>query len=161
MQQMKIGNKIPISKCKEVSAEYGYDEVIIVAAHYQSGTQSVATYGRSQEACENAAKGGNAIKKLLNWPEDLCNAKPARQKKREKLDKLERLLKYSDRYEINIQFWPDQTAVYTGKDDVELESYGGDFDFAIDKSIEYLDRINKPIDIPKLNGAIATNLKEV
>lgn len=138
----KLGNKIPISKCKEMATEYRYDEIIIVGAHYQSGTQSVATYGRSQEAKKHAAKGGNAIKKLLNWPEDQCNTKPARQKDREELIKLSRLLKYSDRYEINIQFWPNQTAVYIEKDNVELQNYGGDFDFAISKSIEYLDRIN-------------------
>lgn len=59
------------------------------------------------------------------------------------LDKLGKLLKYSDRYEISIQFWPDQTAVFIEKDGVELESYGGDFDFAIDSSIAYLRRINK------------------
>lgn len=57
--------------------------------------------------------------------------------------KLAALLTYSDRYELNIQFWPDQTAVYIEKDGIELKSYGGDFDFAVDSSIEYLDRINK------------------
>lgn len=56
---------------------------------------------------------------------------------------LEKLIKFSDRYEINIQFWPDQTAVYISKDDVELQSYGGDFDFAIDSALAYLRRINK------------------
>lgn len=55
---------------------------------------------------------------------------------------LGRLLKYSDRYEISIQFWPKQIAVYISKDMVELKDYGGDFDFAIKRSIEYLDRIN-------------------
>ncbi len=58
------------------------------------------------------------------------------------LIKLGALLTYSNRYEINIQFWPDQTAVFIEKDGVELQSYGGDFDFAIDSSIEYLNRIN-------------------
>lgn len=62
------------------------------------------------------------------------------------LVKLGQLLRFSDRYEINIQFWPEQTAVYISKDEVELESYGGDFDFAIKKSLEYLNRINKNYD---------------
>ena len=53
------------------------------------------------------------------------------------------LLEYSDRYEINIQFWPKQTTVYIAKNDVDFEDYGGDFDFAIRSSIEYLDRINR------------------
>ena len=57
------------------------------------------------------------------------------------LDQLSRLLAYSDKYEISIQFWPKQTAVYIAKDGVDLQDYGGDFDFAIGRSIEYLDRV--------------------
>ncbi len=59
------------------------------------------------------------------------------------LKKLSSLLTYSDRYELNIQFWPDQTAVYIEKGGVELQSYGGDFDYAIKAALEYLRRINK------------------
>ena len=57
------------------------------------------------------------------------------------LDQLRRLLAYSDKYEISIQFWPEQIAVYIAKDGVDLQDYGGDFDFAIGRSIEYLDRV--------------------
>lgn len=60
----------------------------------------------------------------------------------EQLKKLSQLISYSDRYNINIQFWPDQTAVYIDKDDIELQSYGGDFDFAVDSALAYLKRIN-------------------
>lgn len=56
---------------------------------------------------------------------------------------LMKLLKYSDRYEISIQFWPDQTAVYIAKDGIDLQDYGGGFNFAINKSLTYLNRINK------------------
>lgn len=56
---------------------------------------------------------------------------------------LQELLKFSDRYEITVQFWPSQTAVFICKDDVELIDFGGDFDFAIIEAIEYLNRINK------------------
>lgn len=59
------------------------------------------------------------------------------------LHRLAKLLAYSDRYQINIQFWPKQIAVYIIKDMKELKNFGGDFDFAIEKSIEYLDRINQ------------------
>ncbi len=61
--------------------------------------------------------------------------------------KLNKLLAYSDRYEISIQFWPDQTAVYIAKHGVDLIDFGGSsFDFAIDKAIEYLSRItNTPV----------------
>lgn len=57
------------------------------------------------------------------------------------LEQLSRLLAYSDKYEISIQFWPKQIAVYIAKDGVNLQDYGGDFDFAIGRSIEYLDRV--------------------
>lgn len=75
--------RISITRAKAIANELGYDEVIIVGAHYESGTQHVTTFGKSKAACENAAKGGNAIKKLLNWPEHMCKAKPARQKRSE------------------------------------------------------------------------------
>lgn len=58
------------------------------------------------------------------------------------IKKLHSLLKYSDRYEISIQFWPNQTAVYISKDGVDLTDFGGDFDFAISRGIDYLQRIN-------------------
>lgn len=57
------------------------------------------------------------------------------------LEQLRRLLAYSDKYEISIQFWPEQIAVYIAKDGVDLQDYGGDFDFAIGRTIEYLDRV--------------------
>ncbi len=74
---------IPIERAKEIS-QLGYDEVIIVGCNYETGIQHVTTFGKSQSACENAAKGGNAIKKLLGWPAELCNEKPARQLRKEK-----------------------------------------------------------------------------
>lgn len=58
------------------------------------------------------------------------------------LDLLSRLLAYSDRYDISVQFWASDIGVYIVKNDVDLASYGGSFDFAIGKAIAYLDRIN-------------------
>lgn len=139
---METPKPIPIQRAKDLAA-LGYDEVIIVGANYETGVQHVTTYGKSLAACKNAAKGGNAIKKLLGWPPEKCEDKPVRQENREKMDKLAKLLKWSDKYEINIQFWPKQTAVFIEKDGVELTDFGGDFDFAIDKAIEYLRKINK------------------
>ena len=54
---------------------------------------------------------------------------------------LKKLLTFTDKYEISIQFWPQQIAVYIGKDGVDLTDFGGDFDFAVGESIEYLGRI--------------------
>jgi len=59
------------------------------------------------------------------------------------LNQLAELLKWSDKYEISIQFWPEQTVLFIAKDGIDLESYGGDFVFAIGESIKYLRRINK------------------
>lgn len=54
---------------------------------------------------------------------------------------LQKLLKFSGKYEISIQFWPEQIAVYIAKDGVALIDFGGDAEFAVGKSIEYLNRI--------------------
>lgn len=62
--------------------------------------------------------------------------------KKSDLELLGYLLEFSNRYEITIQFWPEQTAVTISKDGIELCDFGGDFEFAISKSIEYLKRIN-------------------
>jgi hypothetical protein len=59
------------------------------------------------------------------------------------LELLKGLLVFSDKYEISVQFWPEQTAVYIEKDSVELQSYGGSFSFAVKNAISYLKRINK------------------
>ena len=74
--------KIPIKAAKDIANEYGYNQIIIHGYDIESGVQSVCTYGKSQEDCDNSAKGGNAIKKLLGWPDDLCDTKPQRVKKR-------------------------------------------------------------------------------
>jgi len=57
---------------------------------------------------------------------------------------LEKLIKYSDRYQISIQFWPEQTAVFIMKDDVDLESFGAyDLEEVVKAALDYLDRINR------------------
>ena len=54
--------------------------------------------------------------------------------------KLKELLMFSDRYEISVQFWPNQVAVYIEKDGVDLKDFGGDADCINDATI-YLTRI--------------------
>jgi hypothetical protein len=80
----KTGKRIPISFAKKIAEEFGYAQVIIHAYDDITGLQCVTTFGKSLADCDNAAKGGNAIKKLLGWPEELCNAKPARITRKEK-----------------------------------------------------------------------------
>ena len=79
-----MSKRIPISWAKKIANELGYTQVVIHAYDGETGTQHVTTYGKSLEDCDNAAKGGNAIKKLLNWDEELCDAKPSRVINKEK-----------------------------------------------------------------------------
>lgn len=79
---MKSGKRIPITVAKRIANELGYTQVIIHAYDGETGIQSVCTYGKSIADCDNAAIGGNTIKKLLGWDESLCNATPARIKKK-------------------------------------------------------------------------------
>lgn len=60
------------------------------------------------------------------------------------LQKLKELLYFSNVYEINIQFWPDQTAVYISKGGVDLNDFGGsDFDLPVEMALQYLRKINR------------------
>ena len=83
-------SRIPISAAKRIAEEYGVDQVVILARQPESepgkgdGSEHVTTYGRTIIHCEVAALMGNKLKKILGWPPDRCNDKPARQRRREK-----------------------------------------------------------------------------
>jgi len=85
----KTGKRIPIKDAKEIGNKHGYSQVIVVAWDGETGTTSVCTWGKSLKDCEQAAQGGNFVKKALGWPDDKCNDKPARQKRKEALAKKE------------------------------------------------------------------------
>jgi hypothetical protein len=95
---MKKGVKIPISLAKSISKEYTKDQVIILTWEKETNTTTVTTFGRSQTDCEQAAEGGNVIKKTLGWPNHLTEDKPARQRrKEEKINKIkEELLAFKE-----------------------------------------------------------------
>lgn len=61
----KTGKKVPIKAAREFAQQYGYTEIIIFTRDSETGIQSVCTWGKTLSECENAAEGGNAIKKLL------------------------------------------------------------------------------------------------
>lgn len=88
----KTGKTIPISAARSIASDYGYTQVVIHAYDGATNIQHVTTYGKSEADCVNAAAGGNAIKKMLKWDESLCNAKPRRQIKRERIEKMEEVL---------------------------------------------------------------------
>jgi hypothetical protein len=57
---------------------------------------------------------------------------------------LNRIIAYSDKYQINFQMWPDQYTIYVEKDNVDLYSFGSsDIDLTMAETLAYLDRINK------------------
>ncbi|MHB8871670.1 MAG: hypothetical protein ACYC5G_04415 [Candidatus Doudnabacteria bacterium] len=80
MEANKIGKRIPISWGKKIAEDLGYTQVIVHGFDGNTGIQSVMTYGKTLDDCRNAANGGNEIKRLLGWPEDMCNTKPRRGK---------------------------------------------------------------------------------
>lgn len=61
---------------------------------------------------------------------------------RENYDKM---LKYAEKYEISIQYWGNNnTNVFISKGGIDLVDFGGlNPSEAIQKTVEYLDRINK------------------
>ena len=55
-----------------------------------------------------------------------------------------RLLKYSEKYEISYQMWPNQHTIYIAKDGVDLYSYGSyEALETMRGALAYLDRITK------------------
>ena len=69
---------VPIDAAKRIADEFGKDQVIIVCWDKRHGRTHVTTYGKTTEECEQAAKGGNFVKKALGWPDELCHAEPDR-----------------------------------------------------------------------------------
>ncbi|HWJ40817.1 MAG TPA: hypothetical protein VNT29_06775 [Candidatus Limnocylindrales bacterium] len=69
--------KIPIEAAKRIADEYDQAQVILLTYCRRTDTTSVVTYGRNAEDKEQAADGGNFVKKALGWPEELCHDRPA------------------------------------------------------------------------------------
>ena len=77
-----MNKRIPIRAAKDLAKEFNLDQVILVA--YERDAQKhehmthVVTYGKTRLDCDQAAQGGNMVKKALGWPEKFCNTKPSR-----------------------------------------------------------------------------------
>jgi hypothetical protein len=71
---------IPISVAKRIAAEYNKNQVIIVTWDEKYGKTHVTTYGKTIKECEQAAIGGNFVKRALGWPDEKCHDKPKRLK---------------------------------------------------------------------------------
>ena len=70
--------KITIASAKKIAEDFGYSEIVIYGLDKETGIQHVTTYGKLLSDCDNAAKTGNSFKKLVGWPDEMCNAEPAR-----------------------------------------------------------------------------------
>lgn len=69
---------IPVEAAKRIAEEHAQDQVVICSFEKTTGLVHVVTYGKRIEDAENAAKGGDFVKKALGWPERLCNSTPPR-----------------------------------------------------------------------------------
>jgi len=77
----KSSKRIPISAASEIGKKYDKDQVILVTWNKEHGDIWVTTWGKTLTDCSQAAEGGNFVKKALGWPNELTEAKPAREKK--------------------------------------------------------------------------------
>ncbi len=66
---------IPIAAAKRLAEEFDLRQVIIAA--WDGKLTHITTYGKSLVDCDQAADGGNLIKRALGWPKHL-EAEPSR-----------------------------------------------------------------------------------
>lgn len=58
---------IPIKVAREIAEKHGLRQIIITG--WDGVLTYVATWGKGIEDCDQAAQGGDFIRKALNWPE--------------------------------------------------------------------------------------------
>jgi uncharacterized protein YuzE len=85
-------------QAKDIAQEYNLKQVILCA--WDGERTHIVTYGKTLEDCDQAAQGGNKIKKFLGWSEELCEAEPSRVKKLKK--EIEQLKK--QQYQIGVDY---------------------------------------------------------
>jgi len=69
--------RIPIVAAKRIAVNYGYDQIVVMARKTgEGGMEHVTTYGVSREHCVVAEKMGNALKRVMQWPESEIKLKP-------------------------------------------------------------------------------------
>lgn len=64
--------RLPIKAAKDVAREYDCRQVILVA--WDGERTHVVTYGKTTEECDQAAQGGDLVKKALGWPKSCWEA---------------------------------------------------------------------------------------
>ncbi len=71
-----MSEAIPWEVAKEVAERHGCRQVILVA--WDGESTHVVTYGNDVHDSDQAAQGGNFVKKALGWPDQLCQARSPR-----------------------------------------------------------------------------------
>ena len=70
---------VPVEAAKNVAKSYKKDQVILICWSEEDNKTWVTTYGATEIDCDQAAQGGNWLKKnFLNWPKSECCAEPER-----------------------------------------------------------------------------------
>lgn len=75
--------RIPIRVAKSIAEEFGQAQVIVVTWDSVVGRTHVVTFGKTLKDGAQAAEGGNRVKRALGWPDELCDAVPARVRRAE------------------------------------------------------------------------------
>ena len=78
---MKKSKRMPISALKDIGKKYDKTQMVLIT-YDETGTKTVTTWGRSLDDCQSAALAGNIYKRMLGFPEHLCNTVPNRAKKK-------------------------------------------------------------------------------
>ena len=88
-------DRLPIQDAKEIAHRRGLRQVILLA--WDGERSHVVTYGKSVEDCDQAAQGGEKMKKLMGWPN--WEAEPSRVKKlRAALERADRIIGWMASY---------------------------------------------------------------
>ena len=74
-QTPKIMKEISIKEVKETREALGFQKIVILGID-NDFKQHVVTHGNTTKDADIAAKLGNDLKKVLKWPDDICNIKP-------------------------------------------------------------------------------------
>ncbi len=84
--------RIPTTTAKAVSEKHS-DVTQVILLAWDGERTHVVTWGKSVEDCAQAADGGNSVKRLFKWPEELCKTEPSRVKKlKDRIAELEQLV---------------------------------------------------------------------
>jgi len=86
--------RVPISAAREVAKQFGLRQVILVA--WDGSKSHVVTFGQTVEECDQAAQGGNIVKKALGFPDIMCNVDTSRVARLKK--ELEEAKKRAEKY---------------------------------------------------------------